>query len=80
MSDNYLEFKEIDREYRLAAAIAMFGMKLRESKYIRNTGWSDIEIIASNSYNPKDYLQKEFVQLISIAKKMYPKKKKNKKD
>ncbi|MEO6720162.1 MAG: von Willebrand factor type A domain-containing protein [Ferruginibacter sp.] len=76
--DNYLEFKDIDKEYRLGTAIAMFGMKLRQSKYIRNAQWNDIEIIATEAHNPKDYLQKEFVQLVSIAKKMYSKKKRNK--
>jgi Ca-activated chloride channel family protein len=79
-TDNYLEFKDIDKEYRLGTAIAMFGMKLRQSKYIRNAQWNDIEIIATNAYNPKDYLQKEFVQLVSIAKKMYSKKRRNKKN
>ena len=78
--DNYLEFKEIDKEYRLGTAIAMFGMKLRQSKYIRNSAWADIENIAGNAYNSKDYLQKEFIQLVSIAKKMYSKRKRHKRD
>ena len=75
--DNYKEFNSIDKDYQLAASIAMFGMKLRDSKYIRNAGWNDIEAIALKSYNSTDYLQAEFIKLVVIAKKLYPKKKKN---
>jgi Ca-activated chloride channel homolog len=77
--DNYKEFEKIDKDYQLAAAIAMFGMKLRQSKYLGDTRWEDIEAIAQKTYNPNDYLQSEFVRLVAIAKKMYPKKKKRKK-
>lgn len=75
--DNYEEFAEIDKDYRLAAAIAMFGMRLRQSNYLQKTDWKDIERIALQAYNPKDYLQSEFIRLLEIAKKIYPKKKKN---
>ncbi len=75
--DNYKEFNSIDKDYQLAASIAMFGMKLRDSKYIRNAGWNDIEAIALKSYNSTNYLQAEFIKLVVIAKKLYPKKKKN---
>ena len=78
--DNFTLFNTVDKEYRLAAAIAMFGMKLRQSKYIRTTDWADIEAISLNAYNPNDYLQKEFIQLLSVAKKLYPKKKKSKRN
>ncbi len=78
--DNFTVFNTIDKEYRLAAAIAMFGMKLRQSKYIRTADWADIEVISLNAYNPNDYLQKEFIQLLSVAKKLYPKKKKSKRN
>lgn len=78
--DNFTVFNTIDKEYRLAAAIAMFGMKLRQSKYIRTADWADIEAISLNAYNPNDYLQKEFIQLLSVAKKLYPKKKKSKRN
>ncbi|MEP7143406.1 MAG: von Willebrand factor type A domain-containing protein [Ferruginibacter sp.] len=79
-TDNYKAFIEIDKDYQLAAAIAMFGMKLRLSKYMGNANWNDIETIALNTYDPNDYLQTEFVRLVAIAKKIYPKKKKKRKD
>ena len=76
--DNYTAFKTIDKDYQLATAIAMFGMKLRDSKYLGNANWSDIETLALSAYNPNDYLQSEFIKLVGAAKKMYPKKKKSK--
>jgi Ca-activated chloride channel homolog len=76
--DNYAPFSSIDKDYQFAASVAMFGMKLRQSKYLNNKDWSQIEAIALNSYNSTDYLQNEFIRLISIAQKVYPKKKKNK--
>jgi len=74
--NNYAPFKAIDKSYQFATALTMFGMKLRESKYIGTTQWSDIEAIATSSFDPTNYLQKEFLQLITIAKKVYGKKKK----
>ena len=78
--DNYIQFKQLDQEYRLATAIVMFGMKLRQSKNVRKAEWSDIEDIAEAAYDPKNYLQKEFIQLVSAAKKIYSKKKRNRRD
>jgi len=75
--DNYQPFDLLEKDYQMATAIAMFGMKLRQSKYLLNSDWNDIEAIALKVYNPDDYLQTEFTKLIAIAKKVYPKKKKN---
>lgn len=78
-TDNYLEFNTIGKHYQFATALTMFGLKLRQSKYLKAADWYDIETVALASYDPDDYLQKEFVQLITIAKKLYPSKKKKKK-
>ena len=78
---NYLPFNALDNEYRFGTAVAMFGMRIRQSKhYPINTGWSITEKIARSSYDPSNYLQKQFVELITIAKKMYPKNRKKMKD
>ncbi|MDB5278863.1 MAG: von Willebrand factor type [Ferruginibacter sp.] len=77
---NYQSFNNIDKEYQLGASIAMFGMKLRQSKYFPITDWTETERIATNAYNPDSYLQKQFVQLIGMAKKIYVKKKMKYKD
>ncbi|MBC7686701.1 MAG: von Willebrand factor type A domain-containing protein [Aquabacterium sp.] len=77
--DNNQPFAQIDKDYQLAAAIVMFGMKLRQSKFIPDIKWAEIEYTALHAYNPNDYLQSEFLKLIAISKKMYPNKKKSRK-
>jgi Ca-activated chloride channel family protein len=65
-------FKSIQKELQFGTAVAMFGLKLRMSKYLpTNTSWTDIELMATNSMDPANYLQKEFVQLVAGAKKLY---------
>jgi Ca-activated chloride channel family protein len=79
-SSNYVEFENLDKDFQLATAIAMFGMKLRVSRYLQETTWNDIEAMALRTYDPKDYLQSEFVKLVSVARKMYLKKKRSRKE
>ena len=75
---NFIEFKDIDKELQFATAVTMFGLKVKQSKYIKDAEWIDIETIATASYNEKDYLQTQFLQLIDKARKIY-KSKKNRK-
>ncbi len=78
---NFISFNKLDVDYQLGTAIAMFGMRIRQSKYFPDTtDWASIEKIALKSYNQSDYLQNQFVELITLAKKLYPKKRKIKKD
>jgi len=79
---NFTEFKNIDKEFQFATAVAMFGLKVKQSKYIKQSDWLDIHKIATESYNPNSYLQTEFLQMIEKAQDIYdPKKrKKSKKD
>jgi Ca-activated chloride channel homolog len=79
----FIDFKEMDKELQFATAVTMFGLKVKQSKYIKDADWLDIETIATASYNEKDYLQTEFLQMINKAKKLYKGKKgkgKRKKD
>lgn len=69
------EFKNIDKEFQFATAVTMFGLKVKQSKYIKDTEWLDIETIATASYDEKNYLQTEFLQMIDKAKKIYKGKK-----
>jgi Ca-activated chloride channel homolog len=71
----FIDFKEIDKELQFATAVTMFGLKIKQSKYIKDAEWLDIETIATASYNEKDYLQTEFLQMIYKAKKLYKGKK-----
>jgi Ca-activated chloride channel family protein len=78
---NFTEFKNVDKELQFAAAVAMFGLKIKQSKYIKQVDWPDIERIAAESYDPNSYLQAEFMQLINKAGEIYsPKKRKKNKE
>ncbi len=73
-------FNDLKKELQFATAVAMFGMKLRHSKYLTNKDcWDQIQAIAVKSHDPDDYLQKEFVGLVDTAKKLYSKSKSKKK-
>ncbi len=74
-------FTAINKELQFGASVAMFGLKLRQSKYLpaKTSDWGKIEAIALSSYNPGDYLQKEFISLVANAKNLYDKSKKKKK-
>lgn len=74
--NNYLPFSRISKDFQFATSLAMFGMKLRDSKYLPSSDWLETERIALSSFDPTNYLQKEFVGLIGIAKKIYVKKRK----
>ncbi len=72
---NYLAFNKIDKEFQFGAAIGMFGMKIRQSKYSNGCDWVEIENIANDAVDQNNYLQKQFIQLVVNAKKIYGKKK-----
>jgi Ca-activated chloride channel family protein len=79
---NMVEFKNLDKELQFATAVTMFGLKLKLSKYIKPVEWEDIQKIAAACYEPTNYLQAEFIDLIAKAIDIYnpPKKKKNKRN
>ena len=75
---NFKELKDICGELRFASAVAMFGLILRQSKYLSGADISNVTTIASEALNPQDYLQNEFLGLVEKAKKLYSKRKKEK--
>jgi Ca-activated chloride channel family protein len=75
---NYVDFNRIDRDLQFATAVTMFGLKIKQSKYIKPVSWPDIEKIARESYDPTSYLQTEFLQLIDKAEEIYTNKKRRK--
>jgi Ca-activated chloride channel family protein len=56
----------------------MFAGLLKNSPYMRNVNWNDAAIMADESHNPADAIQKEFISMIAKAKKIYGHKKKKK--
>jgi Ca-activated chloride channel family protein len=75
---NFKELKEVCNDLRFASAVTLFGLILRQSKYIARAEMSDVERIAREVVNPDNYLQGEFLTLVEKSQKLYPKKKKRK--
>ena len=73
----FTEFSQLENCYRFAASVAMFGSLLKKSKYTKGVGWTDMITLATASYDAKDPVQKEFIELLEKAKKMYQKRKKD---
>ena len=73
-------FETINKELQFGAAVALYGMKLRQSKYLpKAVDWEKTENLALSSFNPNDYLQKEFTTLVANTRNLYDKSKKKKK-
>jgi Ca-activated chloride channel family protein len=75
--DNYLQFDSINKELQFAAAVAMFGLKLKESIYFPDSiEWDMIKSIATKALSPDLFLETEFIHLIDKATDIYTEKKK----
>jgi Ca-activated chloride channel family protein len=74
---NYLELKESRPFIRFATAVTLFGSLLRKSDHVRKAGWPDLVTLTQESIDTSDPLQKEFLDLVLKAQKLYaPAKKK----
>lgn len=63
-----------------ATAIALYGLKLRDSKYINNASWDMIRSLAVAGADSNNYLQMDFLALLDKTIKIYePVSKKRKK-
>lgn len=71
-----IPYKEIDPLYRFASSVIMFGSLLKKSQFAKDISWGDILYQASESANPTDITQAQFVELIYKAKEFYSKRKK----
>ncbi|MEJ7625269.1 MAG: von Willebrand factor type A domain-containing protein [Ferruginibacter sp.] len=76
---NYLPIDSVSKELKFAAAVSLFALRLRQSAYLDYGDWDLIANLASASAD-ESYLQQEFIQLIEKARKLYPIKKKKKKN
>ncbi len=73
---NYQSIDSVDRDFKFAAAISFFGLKIKQSKYLPPTEWREIYAFAQTAADKNNYLQNEFLQLITKAEKIYSVKKK----
>jgi Ca-activated chloride channel family protein len=73
-------FNSINKELQFGAALAMFGLKLRQSKYLpKDADWLTLQTIAANAHNPENYLQTAFLNMLESARKIYSKSKSRRK-
>ncbi len=72
----FTAFNDLPSCHRFAASVVEFSMLLKNSPYAKTISWSDAIILASESHNVNDPVQKEFITLVEKAKKIYGKGKK----
>ncbi|MDP4149095.1 MAG: von Willebrand factor type A domain-containing protein [Bacteroidota bacterium] len=64
-------FDALPNCYRFASSIALFGGLLKRSKYVSQSGWKNALLLARQSCDPEDGIQKELISLIEKARKIY---------
>ncbi len=79
VKNNYRGIDSIDKELKFATAVTMFALRLKQSKFLGTADWELIKEVAKTSADNNNYLQREFLQLIEKAEKIYEDKKKKKK-
>ncbi len=69
-----------DNALKFAAAVAMYGLKLKESPYLNKASWADVKTVAQAATEKQVFLQTEFLKLLDKTVDIYqPGKKKKKK-
>ena len=76
---NFTDFNSIDRSFKFSTSVIMFGSLLRQSPGAKKITWNDVILLATESSDDNDPLQKEYVSLLKEAKILYSKHKKRKK-
>jgi Ca-activated chloride channel family protein len=71
--------EKADSSYRFAAAIAMFGSILKQSKFVNGYQYEDVLLLAKTAVDPYEPHRGEFLTLIDKAIKIYKPVKKKKK-
>jgi Ca-activated chloride channel homolog len=76
--NNYLPLTVADSSYGFNAAVALFGLLLKNSPYVNSSHWETVQLLAIQSASPADQWQVEMKQLIDKARLIYapPKQKK----
>ena len=77
--NNYVPFENLDSNLKFASAVVMYGLLLRESKFISYNEWDHINSVAIQGLNSSNFLETQFLELVENSKDIYLKRKKNKK-
>jgi len=67
-------FNQLPHDLQKALCIAYFGLKLKESDYLPKTPWKKMSKFAEGCFNKEIPIEKEFLSLITKARKIYQKK------
>ncbi len=68
VKDTESVFKNASTDFKFATSVAIFGMKLRNSKFAKKMNYSDIATIASQSKgDDKNGYRSEFIRLVEMA-------------
>jgi Ca-activated chloride channel family protein len=75
--DNYVVFDSLNKDLQFATAVAMFGLKLKESKYFpADIDWNLIKKIGTEGQSPENFFETEFIESVEKAQRIYTEKKK----
>jgi Ca-activated chloride channel family protein len=74
----YQPYEKLDQCYQFAGSVAMFGLLLRNSDFVKDAGWNELLALATRYSNAADKSQQEFVTLVQQAKSLYGKRKRRK--
>jgi len=77
---NFASFDSLDKSLRMATAITMFSLKLKQSNYFPEMSWGSIKKLAQTCVDQTNLLQKEFITLIEKASKIYGNKRKKQRE
>lgn len=69
--DSLLPLKQAAISIKKAASVVMFGLKLKDTEYSKAISWRSLQKLAASCFDKENYLDQEFLILISKAKKMY---------
>jgi Ca-activated chloride channel family protein len=71
LTNNYKSLYTVDSNYRFSAAVAMFGLMLKQSPYLKVYSWESLINLLNTCVNKSDYWQQEMLQLVIKAKEIY---------
>ena len=68
---NYAPLQSLDKSYPFAAAVALYGMILRESKYTHSATFQDVLTLANMGLDPEIYLENDFIRQVEKTIRIY---------
>lgn len=77
--NNYKTFDKVDSFYRMTSSLIMYAGILKQSLPFKHIKWDEIIKIATESVDANNYIQKEYLTLLTNTKSIYTKQKKKKK-